>query len=179
VLVVFTKARHYTNSAFNALDHYGKFCLDCHKHKSTPPTVLTFAFQPTGGCDACHGYPPVRSMTVAGIGQLGFSGRYSTAKLQNYSGGGGAHAVKGHLPLTTIRDQGVGGCTTCHNDQSGHNTGQGTVRAINVKVTVDPQFKFNNSLPITYSGVPATGQQGTCSNVSCHYQKSPNWATKQ
>lgn len=153
--------------------HDRKWCLNCHKHKDPKGT---FAFQPVGGCSVCHGYPPVASM--AG---LGVSGNYSSARLENYSGGGGAHSVQGHLPktLTVTNGSGYGSCVTCHNTVTTvHNVGGTPVKARFVNVVVDTKYKFNANLPITYryssGSYPGTG--GTCSNVSCHFQATPKWS---
>jgi predicted CxxxxCH...CXXCH cytochrome family protein len=170
--VCHTRTNHYKKNAVGDGHNGGKNCLTCHSHRGPD-----YAFSGSGTCNSCHGYPPVRSMTVTGVGTLGFTGRYSTARLQNYSGGGGAHAREGHVSKTLKMYPAQGsGCTNCHDLTGTHNIGGGTVIPANVNVKVDVQFKFNKDLPITYSGVPATGKQGTCSNVSCHYQASPNWA---
>jgi hypothetical protein len=138
-----------------------------------------------GKCNACHGYPPVKSLTNA-YGTAGRTGNYSTAKLQNYSGGGGVHDVAGHLALTTKASDGWNnvngvGCTTCH---YGVNTGNthnlyGNFSTHHVQVVIDPNFKFDSRRPITYTSQKAavTATKGTCTNVACHFQKSPRWST--
>jgi hypothetical protein len=187
--VCHTKTSHFRNNSFTSGHNGDKWCLSCHNHKGIlnpdgTPKTDTFAFQPSGGCNACHGYPPVQSMTVAGIGQLGFFNRYSGAKLQNYSGGGGAHSVEGHVSKTVRLSAANSACTNCHFTESDtHNQGQGTVKPSNVNVNVDPQFKFNKDLPITYDGVQSDNRTlfkvGSCSNVSCHYQVTPKWSTQK
>jgi hypothetical protein len=109
----------------------------------------------------------------------GINASYSSAKLQNYSGGGGAHSVAGHLALTLKASQGLafGGCVTCHPSNQ-HNGGQGTFLVANVQVTVDPQYKFDSKLPITYTRVAGAKSTGTCSNVACHFKPSPQWSTE-
>jgi predicted CxxxxCH...CXXCH cytochrome family protein len=179
--VCHTKTSHFRKNSYMGGHNGDKWCLSCHKHKGT---LLpgTFAFQPSGGCDACHGYPPVQSMTVAGIGQLGFFNRYSGAKLQNYSGGGGAHSVEGHISKTVKLADGNNACTNCHFNNA-HNEGNGSVKPSKVNVQVDPQFKFNKDLPITYDGVQSDNRTlfkvGSCSNVSCHFQVTPKWSTQK
>jgi hypothetical protein len=132
-----------------------------------------------GKCDSCHGYPPVQSM--AG---LGINVNYSSAKLQNYSGGGGVHSVAGHLALTTKPS--LSGtnkftpCLTCHPQGATHGQGGSTFLTANVQVVVDQQFKFDKNRPIVYNSKQSgTGKtSGTCANVSCHFQKSPLWSTQ-
>jgi predicted CxxxxCH...CXXCH cytochrome family protein len=132
-----------------------------------------------GRCDSCHGYPPVQSM--AG---LGVNANYSSAKLQNYSGGGGVHNVAGHLALTTkpslAGTDKFSPCLTCHPKGVTHNQGASTFLTANVQVVVDTQFKFDKNRPIVYNAKQSgTGKtSGTCANVSCHFQKSPIWSTQ-
>ena len=163
--VCHTRTYVYSNTNLGS-GHDRKNCLQCHKHKD--PKAI-FAFQPVGGCSVCHGYPPVASM--AG---LGVTGNYSSAKLENYTGGGGAHSVQGHLPktLTATNGSGFGSCVTCHNTVTTvHNVGGTPVKAQFVNVVVDTKYKFNKDLPISYSSLT-----GTCSNVSCHFQATPKWS---
>jgi len=161
--VCHTKTNHYRNNApiDGPIGHYTRDCLTCHKHKGT-----TFAFSGAGGsCGGCHGYPPVRDM--AG---LGTTNNYANAKLQDYSGGGGAHTVAGHIPRNAVESATMTNCTNCHNTNfaTEHNKGSMPVKKGFVIVKVDPQFKFNNATSITYNAQ-------TCSNVSCHFKPSPNW----
>jgi hypothetical protein len=147
--------------------HDRKWCLDCHKHKDPK---ASFAFEPVGGCNVCHGYPPVADMTG-----LGVNGNYSTAKLENYAGGGGAHSVQGHLPrtLTVANGSSYSSCTSCHSEvTTKHNQGGTTpFQPDKVEVVVDSKFKFNGNASITYDKLT-----GTCSNVSCHFQATPKWS---
>jgi predicted CxxxxCH...CXXCH cytochrome family protein len=144
-----------------------------------------------GKCNACHGYPPVQSMTgvysVAPNGfTMGFKNNYSGARLQNYSGGGGVHAVAGHLPLTIKPINGfgtpgtAGACVTCHPSTSHNESAFGSFSTHHVQVVVDTKFKFDKNRPIVYNGVRtgASKTTGTCSNVECHFQKSPFWSTQ-
>jgi len=149
-------------------------CMHCHIHKSTLTTTITYAFQPgVGGCGGCHGYPPAAS--VAGLNTIG---NYSSAKLQSYSGGGGAHTVAGHLPRNIRQAQAWGNCTNCHygnNDK--HNQGGTPItfeKRNHVTVIVDPKFKFRNDTSITYNAAATS-----CSNVSCHFKPSPKWTNGQ
>lgn len=129
-----------------------------------------------GKCNVCHGYPPVKTIAA---GTAGFSGFWSSAKLQSYSGAGGVHNVEGHIAKSTTWKDGWANCTACH-PSTQHNTGFGIVSSSRIQVVVDTQYRFDNTSPIVYSGVltgaKAGRHQGTCSNVSCHFRPSPNWA---
>jgi len=158
--VCHTRTKYFNKDTAPLTSHASGNCLSCHVHKGTH-----FAFEPEfGGCGGCHGYPPVRNM--AG---LGIMGNYTYAKFQDYSGGGGAHTVAGHIPVTAVQSEAWTNCNNCHNDSS-HATGGTPAKKSFVNVTVDPKFKFNNATSITYNG-------NSCSNVSCHFQPSPNWVT--
>ncbi len=162
-------------------DHSGfldtQNCLTCHAHING-----TFSFKPSGGiCNSCHGYPPVPT-----LGAMGHLNNYSTARLQNYSGGGGVHAVAGHLPATIKMTNGWNAdCKKCHYDSTNHTMNTSlwgavnstATRKTNVNVVVDPKYKFNSTKSLDESRyVKATpGNSGSCSNVSCHFQKTPRW----
>ena len=90
---------------------------------------------------------------------------YTNAKPETALGAGGAHTVAGHIPKTAKQNQEWANCSSCHYN-TGHNNGV-------VNVVVDPtKFKFNNNSAIKYN-------VKNCSNVSCHFKKSPNWTTGQ
>ncbi|MDA8414230.1 MAG: CxxxxCH/CxxCH domain-containing protein [Desulfobacteraceae bacterium] len=163
-------------------------CSSCHSEVSTNTIVTTpvaSAFVDRqlhmngkldgGSCDACHGYPPVQSMAGVGV-----NGSYSSAKLENYSGGGGVHNVAGHLLASLKSSQGstFTPCLTCH-PSSLHNQGFGQFSTHNVQVVVDPKFKFDKNHQIVYSGKQTgTKTTGTCTNVSCHFQPTPPWSNE-
>jgi len=158
--VCHTKVKYFKRDAAPNLNHNkGKNCLSCHAHKGAG---IMFAFQGAGECGGCHGYPPVRNMTG-----LGTVGNYENAKLQDYSGGGGAHTVAGHIPNAAIQSSAWTNCSNCHYNTD-HNGGGTPAKKAFVNVIVDPQFKFNNMSAIKYNAQ-------TCSNVSCHFKPSPNW----
>ena len=167
-------------------------CNQCHAHVNSTntfndPTQHVDGKVQGGSCDYCHGYPPVKSLTNA-YGPVGRNANYSSARLENYSGGGGVHDVAGHLPVTLKESQGtrqqkIDACKNCHGDTFAaglHNTAQATFGAFSTKfvqVVVDPKFKFDKNRPIVYNGnrVSGTKTSGTCANVECHFQKSPKW----
>lgn len=163
--VCHTKVKYFKRNAAPDLNHNGgKNCLNCHSHKGIPSAP--YAFAPNGDCGTCHGYPPVKTMTG-----FGTADNYLDAKLEDYSGGGGAHSVAGHLPMTIVKGAGSSSCLNCHNDfNNTHNNGSTPVKQNFVNVVVDPKFKFNNASSIKYIG-------NSCSNVSCHFKPSPNWVT--
>jgi len=161
-------------------------CNSCHSNVATDGTTFVDRslhmnrIVEGGRCDACHGYPPVQS--VAG---LGTNANYSSAKLQNYSGGGGVHNVAGHLALTVKASQfqgtdGFTPCLTCHPKGITHNQGNSTFLTANVQVVVDTQYKFDKNRPIVYNAKQTgTGKtSGNCTNVACHFQKSPVWSSQ-
>jgi hypothetical protein len=117
---------------------------------------------------------------------LGVNANYSTAKLQNYSGGGGVHSVAGHLALITKYVSGganMAACKACHPDTitaGTHNQAAGAFLTANVQVSVDPKYKFDKNRPIVYNAKQSgTGKTtGTCANVECHFQKTPVWSSQ-
>ncbi len=163
-------------------------CNSCHSNMNAGGTVTTATFsQPAkhmdqivdAGCSMCHGYPPVRTMAGRGT-----NASYSSARIQNYSGGGGVHDVAGHLSPSLKESQNLffTPCLTCH-PNSQHNQASATFGAFStqfVQVVVDPQFKFDKNRPIVYTAKQSgTGKtSGTCNNVACHMQKSPIWSTE-
>jgi predicted CxxxxCH...CXXCH cytochrome family protein len=166
-------------------------CNSCHSNVNPGGTHLTSTFvnlqlhlngQVEGGsCNSCHGYPPVQT-----LGLMGHLGNYTGAKVQNYSGGGGVHAVTGHLLASVKPSDGFGtvgaatrSCATCHAGAA-HNEGFGAFSTHHVQVVIDTQYKFDKNRPIVYNGKRSgTGRtSGTCSNVSCHFVKTPLWSTE-
>jgi cytochrome c peroxidase len=105
--------------------------------------------------------------------------------LENYSGGGGAHNVAGHIALTATPANGWSACVTCHygTDTDPNHMSRNYSKPSNINVTVDPKYKFNAALQIKYSSnqvdPPLRNSTGTCSNVSCHFQPTPKWSTER
>jgi predicted CxxxxCH...CXXCH cytochrome family protein len=163
-----TKTKYFNRNAPPVTSHASGKCLDCHKHKAEH-----YAFEPGGSCGGCHGYPPVRAEITRLAGTIGTQGNYSSAKFQDYSGGGGAHAVAGHISKSVVQQGGKDSCTNCHYDfDNSHNKGGSPIDKNFVNVVVNPKFKFNNATSIVYNN-------SNCSNVSCHFRPSPNWKTGQ
>ena len=160
--VCHTKTTHFNRNSAPDTAHATGGCLSCHDHQH--------GFTPTfGSCNGCHGYPPVRLAITRQPGTIGTQGNYSGARFQDYSGGGGAHSVAGHIKQTLVPNEQWTNCSSCHYNTS-HATGGTTVNKINVNVIVDPKYKFNNATSITYNA-------NSCSNVSCHFKPTPNWVT--
>jgi len=161
---------HYKRGVDEGTNHPTTGCLNCHSHKNT------YAFKPKA-CDECHGYPPAPKGFVAS------QATYSSAKLENYSGGGGAHVKLGHLMANLRPTQGFTPCLTCHSDgPSAHMSdesiwasGTTQTKKAPVSVKVDPTYKFNATKDQWYSK-QAPDTTGSCWNVSCHFQPTPRWS---
>lgn len=157
-------------------------CNSCHGHNGDAVGAIGQRHidgirYASGACNSCHGYPPV---SAAVIGSVGVQGNYSTAKEEDYVNGGGAHSVPGHVSLIALPGSGWANCAVCHSGGSltpASHTMSMPVQQSNVTIQVDPRYKFNPNLPIIYSGpLDNSTNTGTCSNVSCHFKFSPNWA---
>ncbi len=138
-------------------------CLGCHGHSGK-----SYAFQPTGGCGGCHGYPPAKP------GFIGSTNNYASYKTEDYTGGGGAHTIPGHVPATAVEAQGWANCNTCHPNTGAHNTGGIPAKIQFVNVTTQDSFRFNTSKAPSYTGDHST-TVGSCNNVSCHFKQTPVW----
>jgi cytochrome c553 len=159
--VCHTKTTHFNRNSAPDTGHATGGCLACHEHKT--------GFGKGGSCGTCHGYPPVRLAITRQPGTFGTQGNYSSAKFQDYSGGGGAHTVAGHIPKTAAQSQAWANCNSCHYNTT-HATGGTPAKKAFVNVIVNPKYKFNNATSITYNA-------NSCSNVSCHFKPTPNWVT--
>jgi len=125
-----------------------------------------------GSCNGCHGYPPANKRFK------GTQNSWSSARQENYSSGGGAHTVAGHIPPTATPDQGWANCSNCHNENDHAMSPLEFKPSSNIKVNLNPKFKFAADRPITYTSNKLDGSlhvTGNCSNVSCHFQKTPKW----
>lgn len=178
--VCHTTTKYFTKAGVTPQAHVDSTtnCLDCHKHN--PATGL--AFVPNGSCDACHGYPPAPRSPVVTFGKLG---NYSTARFEDYSGGGGAHVVGAHIPQGAKASDGWVNCLPCH---SGGDATHLRVLPIsshveNVSVVVDPKYRFSNDAFISYTGAKLlsakANKTGSCFNVSCHFKPSPQWSVEK
>lgn len=171
-----------SHSGFNGTTN----CLTCHPHGTGVTSASNYAFKPSAStCDGCHGYPPVPDPE-------GFvlHNNYSSARMQNYSGGGGVHAIAAHLSPTIKASTAnwATDCNKCHfNTDHSMDTTQWTVdkttaqKKSKVNVLVDPQYIFNSSKTLNEGRYvkSASDATGTCSNVSCHFKPTNTWSTEK
>lgn len=175
-----TKTTHYRRNVDEAGNHPTTGCLSCHAHKDS------YAFKPKP-CDWCHGYPPA---PASSIGFVATHNNYTAAKLENYSGGGGAHVKAGHILPTVKPDQGFSPCIVCHYDGGSAHVGRTAVfhpmtspttlqKKANTSVRVDSAYKFNATKPLdaTQYRKASPDNTGSCWNASCHFQPSPRWSS--
>jgi hypothetical protein len=123
-----------------------------------------------GSCNACHGYPPSNKRFT------GSAGSWSDARIENYTGGGGAHTVAGHVNANAVIADGFANCTPCHSE-SDHNMAA-TIQPSNIKLSISSKVKFSVDRAPRYSSNGLDGAShvsGNCSNISCHFQKTPKW----
>ena len=174
--VCHTKTKYYLAGQVES-SHPTSDCLTCHRHNGKGG-----AFKPTGTCDGCHGYPPMPRLT--GL-TFGTAGNYANARFEDYTGGGGAHAIMAHVSPNAVPADGWKNCSGCHNGGNlvstpNHRTIMPIKKNIaNVTVSLDPARKFNNAKLMNYSGgklVYPGNATGSCTNVECHFKPSPKWS---
>lgn len=172
---------HFTSTSFDANHNPGSACTVCHNHSGT--TTAT-GFQPSGSCNTCHGYPPApRKVTTAVV--FGVQGSWSSARFEDYSGGGGAHILAAHIAKNAQPSQGWTNCLPCHNGgPAAHATSlplNGHVE--NVTVRVDPQYRFSDDVLPAYTSAKltsgGTNRTGSCFNVACHFTSTPKWSIER
>lgn len=125
-----------------------------------------------GGCTTCHGYPPANKRFK------GTQNYWSSARAENYSGAGGSHTVGGHVSPTAKPSEGFSNCTNCHNPTDHAMSPLKFEPSSNIKVGLNKRLRFSESAQAKYSSnrLNATSHvPGRCSNVACHFQKTPNW----
>ena len=155
-------------------------CLECHAHN--PATGL--AFMANGACDACHGYPPAPRVTNSAV-SFGVMGNWSSAKFEDYSGGGGAHVVAAHIAKGAKASDGWVNCIPCHSGGAAAHARALPVRdhVENVSVEVDPKYRFSDEAFISYTSASlvsgGANRTGSCFNVSCHFRPSPQWSIER
>ncbi|GAC1466721.1 MAG: CxxxxCH/CxxCH domain-containing protein [Desulfuromonadaceae bacterium] len=155
-------------------------CSGCHAHLN--PDNLTFSNASlhingvvdalSGSCDSCHGYPPARA------GFTGTQNNWSSAKTENYPGGGGAHTINNHLSKTAKPADGFVQCSKCHNPADHRMSPAVFKPSQNIKVTVNQELRYEASKQTRYTSNRLDGslhQTGRCSNISCHYGATPMW----
>ncbi len=125
-----------------------------------------------GTCNSCHGYPPANKRFVKGVNNFEF------ASMENYTGGGGAHTIAGHVPPGANPAQLWVNCTPCHSPNDHSMTPLEFKPSSNIKVRIDPRDRFSPNRTAKYNSNNLDGSahvSGNCSNISCHFQKSPKW----
>lgn len=160
---------HFAAGTFDPAHNPGSSCTGCHSHSGP---AATLAFQPNGRCDTCHGYPP------AGAGFIGRSGYYSSARLEDYPGGGGAHTVARHVSPRAAPAGGFANCDRCHNALDHRVSPIRFSPAGNITVRIKGIFPFEAGKLGRYSSNRLDGpqhQSGTCSNINCHFGATPKW----
>ncbi len=169
---------HYTATTSDS-HNITSNCIACHSH--TNSSNVNGAFAPAQ-CDACHGYPPMPRNVAVTFGRMN---NYTSAKFEDYSGGGGAHATAAHVKLTAKASDGWTNCTPCHYNQSATHQMITPVRThvSNINVTINPKLRFNNVTFGKYSGAklvnPYANKTGSCYSVACHFSPSPKWSTEK
>ena len=126
----------------------------------------------TSACDSCHGYPPAAPDFVAA------QNNWPGARPENYPGGGGAHIVQSHVNKTARPADGFEQCSNCHNPADHSMAPVVFQPSRNIKVRVNPVYRFEPSKQTRYTSNRLDGlqhQPGTCSNISCHYGATPLW----
>jgi predicted CxxxxCH...CXXCH cytochrome family protein len=125
-----------------------------------------------GTCNSCHGYPPVS------VGFTGTQNNWSSARVEDYPGGGGAHIINNHVPRTANPKDGFSNCNKCHSPADHFTSGNVYMPSQHIKVTMNPRYRMESGKMARYTsnrlndGLHITGN---CSNVSCHFGATPKW----
>jgi predicted CxxxxCH...CXXCH cytochrome family protein len=163
-------------------NHPTSGCNGCHTHLN--PDNLTFN-NPSlhmngvidvvgngGACDSCHGYPPVS------VGIVGTHNNWSSARVENYLGGGGAHTIQNHISKLAKASEGFGNCSPCH-DAADHQMSPIAFNpSQNIKVKLNQRYRLEAAKQTRYTSNRLNAGShltGTCSNSSCHYGATPKW----
>jgi predicted CxxxxCH...CXXCH cytochrome family protein len=125
-----------------------------------------------GACDTCHGYPP------ASVGFAGTQNNWSSARAENYLGGGGVHTVQSHVSKTAKPGEGFNNCNKCHNAADHVMSPIAFNPSSNIKVRVNPRYRLEAARQFKYSSNRLDANShvtGTCFNSSCHFGATPKW----
>jgi predicted CxxxxCH...CXXCH cytochrome family protein len=173
-------ATAYYRQGVAETNHPATGCLTCHAHNTASGT----AFEPNRACDSCHGYPPAPRRTLSGV-TFGVQGSWSSARFEDYSGGGGAHLVASHIPKGARASDGWLNCIPCHKGGAAAHTKSLPIRNFvqNVSVALDQQYRFSGDALATYTTARlvsgGANRSGSCFNVSCHMAPTPKWSTER
>ncbi len=163
----------------NTYTHYGKTlvtCTTCHKHVgddgySFKDKKLHVNGTVEGGCDGCHGDPPITAGVWTPVNTTGLA----TPAQNALNGGAGAHAAHILLPLIGKN------CSTCHNAASpampsneleigfnalGGLVNNGTFTGYTNSVN-GPKWKIPSASAGT-TIVKSNVKAAVCSNLYCH-----------
>jgi hypothetical protein len=166
-----TLTNHY-KAGVPETNHFTSGCLNCHAHNS-----VGGAFRPTdGACDSCHGYPP------ANVNFTGTQGNWSSARRENYPGGGGAHTIQNHVSKLVKPSEGFSNCTKCHNAADHKTSPIAFNPSQNIKVSINQSFRIVSAKQARYTSNRLDASShltGTCSNISCHFGATPKWDITQ
>ncbi|HIJ89158.1 MAG TPA: CxxxxCH/CxxCH domain-containing protein [Desulfuromonadales bacterium] len=131
-----------------------------------------------GTCNACHGYPPV-SATFVGAGK---QNNWSSARIEDYVGGGGAHTINGHVSKLAKHNDGFAYCSKCHSPNDHKTSPLEFKPSKNIKVTIDQRYRMESTKQARYTSNRLDGTShiaGNCSNISCHFGATPAWNQSQ
>jgi predicted CXXCH cytochrome family protein len=173
-------ATAYFKKGVAETNHPTTDCLTCHAHNTASGT----AFEPNRACDSCHGYPPAPRKTLSAV-SFGVQGNWSSARFEDYSGGGGAHLVAAHIAKGAKPSDGWAPCISCHaGGAAAHNKAMPLRNFVtNVSVKIDPQYRFSNDVLMSYTSAKlangGANKTGSCFNVSCHMAPTPKWSTER
>jgi predicted CxxxxCH...CXXCH cytochrome family protein len=125
-----------------------------------------------GKCDSCHGYPP------ASAGFKGTQNNWSSARTEDYLGGGGAHTINNHVSKTARPSDGFAFCNKCHSPADHATSPTVFTPSNNIKVRVNQRYRLESAKQFKYTSNRLDGalhKTGTCSNSSCHFGATPKW----
>lgn len=154
-------------------------CSGCHPHVNAAGTGFVDRTlhvngikNASAGCASCHGYPPAR------LGFRGTQGNWSSARVENYFGGGGAHTISNHVKFSAKATEGFANCDSCHNPADHQMTPLTFQPSTNIKVRVNSRFRYDQGRQFGYTSNRLDGalhRTGNCSNISCHFGATPSW----
>lgn len=164
--------------------HATSGCSSCHVHLNpdnqtfnTPALHINGVVNAlSGSCDSCHGYPPAKA------GFSGSQGNWSSARSENYQGGGGAHTIQNHVSKSARPAEGFNNCSKCHNLADHQISPLNFTPSQNIKVRIDQSFRLESARQAKYTSnrLDASAHlTGTCSNISCHFGATPKWDPAQ
>lgn len=154
-------------------------CSSCHAHLNQsgtsfidPSLHINGVINVASGCASCHGYPPARA------GFKGTQNNWSSARTEDYPGGGGAHTILNHVSRQAKPGEGFANCSKCHNPADHVTSPLEFKPSQNIKVRLDQSVRYEPARQARYTSNRLDGgqhQPGVCSNISCHFGATPVW----